>query len=630
MVQAKLPRRVQQHFSNGWRKIANSQVNTQHFHKTINTENGGKMKQAEMKNIKIADLVSSDKNPRKHFDEVTLHELATSILEKGLLQPIIVRPKGKKFEIVAGERRFRASKIAELKEIPCIVRELTDEEAFDLMITENLQREDVQPMEEAAAFNELLKRNNDFSMLAVRFGKSEVYVRLRVKLLDLISDFQELLEADVISISIAQELCKQQDYIQEEIYKDSFTDRDKSWWKCPRLHDLKNSIKRNANPLLSEAKFDITDKKLKKDAGACTNCVSNTACLSALFPEDTENARCTNPRCFKQKTEIAFEKTLESVSKDSSIIIGHTHPHWDNDRNDVTKLEKLGYSVVDVSRWSRILEPDAPDMPEESNYDLTDLEEAAEFSEEMELYKADLAEYENEKKEYESKMADPQLIKVFVVNKGCIEYFEASAQNEESGSQIVKNSVHELELKLKRNNELEVENSDKEITKFLQTQFDDKEDKTVLVEFGVYQEPVAKALKVIMLLECGWKVLQDIGEKYAKGKESDVRKTAFDIVDEISDADWNLVVKDYLLRKLGSTAPFYELAKHKTKVEISRFVNRDVTVEISNRHYEKYNKRNANIEAQINELKRPASEQQAEKPAKKSKKIQEPAEVPAE
>src|ERR1035437_3929835 len=114
----------------------------------------------------------SQMNPRKSFDEGSLKELAESISKQGLLQPITVRTipnaivnepedlKGKNLvEIVCGARRYRASKMTDMVEVPCIIKEMTDEEAFDAMITENLQRKDVAPMDEARAFFELHKRN---------------------------------------------------------------------------------------------------------------------------------------------------------------------------------------------------------------------------------------------------------------------------------------------------------------------------------------------------------------------------------------------------------------------------------------------------------------------------------------
>ena len=126
-----------------------------------------------IQNIPMWKIIVSPMNPRKTFDEEALHELADNIRRQGLLQPITVRPVEEilnadgsvcRYEVVCGERRYRAFllnqkiRVKVPSTIPCIVRELTDEQAFDAMITENLQRKDVDPTEEAFAFGELAKR----------------------------------------------------------------------------------------------------------------------------------------------------------------------------------------------------------------------------------------------------------------------------------------------------------------------------------------------------------------------------------------------------------------------------------------------------------------------------------------
>ena len=120
---------------------------------------------------------------RKNFDETSLAELAESIRQQGVLQPIGVRPiADNRFEIVFGERRYRASLMAELAEIPAIVMEISDETAEEMAITENLQRKDVTPIEEANAYQKLIDSGrHDVQSLTVQFGKTEAYIRTRLK-----------------------------------------------------------------------------------------------------------------------------------------------------------------------------------------------------------------------------------------------------------------------------------------------------------------------------------------------------------------------------------------------------------------------------------------------------------------
>lgn len=143
-------------------------------------------------------------NPRKVFNEEALEELALSIKGKGVIQPIVVRPVGNRYEIVCGERRFRASLIAGMENIPACIKELSDDEAEEYAITENLQRKDVSPLEEAEAFSKLVSGGKyDINSLAIKFGKSEAFIRGRLKLVNLIMEFRNMLEKDAINIGVA-------------------------------------------------------------------------------------------------------------------------------------------------------------------------------------------------------------------------------------------------------------------------------------------------------------------------------------------------------------------------------------------------------------------------------------------
>ena len=107
--------------------------------------------------ININDIKPNENQPRKIFDEDKISELAASIVEHGIIQPLVVRKTGSGYEIVAGERRWRASRKAELKEVPCIIREFSDEENMLIAIIENMQREDLNPIEEAEGLNQMIK-----------------------------------------------------------------------------------------------------------------------------------------------------------------------------------------------------------------------------------------------------------------------------------------------------------------------------------------------------------------------------------------------------------------------------------------------------------------------------------------
>lgn len=157
--------------------------------------------------IAIKKIVANDKQPRKDFDEQKLNELADSMKQHGVLQPVILRKKGTTYELVAGERRWKAAAIAGIEKIPAIVRELSDADVMEIALIENLQREDLNPMEEALAYRSLM---NDFGLtqeeLSKRVGKSRSQIANTVRLLNLNREIQTLVSLDKLSAGHARAL----------------------------------------------------------------------------------------------------------------------------------------------------------------------------------------------------------------------------------------------------------------------------------------------------------------------------------------------------------------------------------------------------------------------------------------
>jgi ParB family transcriptional regulator, chromosome partitioning protein len=154
--------------------------------------------------LPINQLEGNKKQPRTVFDDAALVELSKSIAEKGVLQPLLVRPKGKKYEIVAGERRWRAAKLAGLMEVPVVIRELDDRETLEIALIENLQREDLNPLEEARAFQGLLDLGSTQDQVAQALGKGRSTIANSLRLLLLSRDAQQALEEGIISAGHAR------------------------------------------------------------------------------------------------------------------------------------------------------------------------------------------------------------------------------------------------------------------------------------------------------------------------------------------------------------------------------------------------------------------------------------------
>ena len=174
-------------------------------------------KNEEIQNISLDELRSNPYQPRKNFDEEALQELANSIKEHGVFQPIIVKKSIKGYEIIAGERRVKASKLAGLTEIPAIVRDFNDTQMMEIALLENLQREDLNAIEEASAYKKLQETLAlTQEELANRLGKSRSHITNMIGLLSLPQSIQDYIIQDKISMGHARVLSKLEDENQQE------------------------------------------------------------------------------------------------------------------------------------------------------------------------------------------------------------------------------------------------------------------------------------------------------------------------------------------------------------------------------------------------------------------------------
>lgn len=259
------------------------------------------MKDQTYQEVELTKIFANPWNPRKNFSGTKFDELVASIREKGVLEPVLLRPKDGKMEIVAGERRFRASsRLAEENggmedaRIPAMVRELSDDEAFEIMTIENLQREDLTELEEARSFQIYLKRKGKDALpeLAERTGINPRYIRRRVAVLNLPKKVLKLWEKGTLKYGHLEQLAR---------LKDKAGILECIEWLQPgwmdegvrSVRDLKRHINHQAIEL-KHAKFDLEKE-------GCLFCPQNTDVQKDLFGLSDDSVRCLNPKCFKEK-----------------------------------------------------------------------------------------------------------------------------------------------------------------------------------------------------------------------------------------------------------------------------------------------------------------------------------------
>ncbi len=313
----------------------------------------------QVKNILVSDICPSELNPRKTFDQESLAELAQNIKENGLVQPITIRkcPKGSdtKYEIVCGERRYRATILNGDTEIQCIIKDLDDKQAFAAMIIENLQRKDVDPLEEAAAFTKLY---NDGTMkiaeIAKMLGKSTSFVIGRIQLNNIIPEFVQLMRDGTLYLVHLLEICKLTKEQQTTLYEECFSPACIARWtqKILKLEILHAMIDEHVMNFLDTAKFDTKDSSFSCGHD-CEDCPFNTKNKPESF-KDANRPRCMKSECFTTKT---MEYILRAAKESGLTLVyqGTGNEKW------IEAAKVAGLSLVNADDRKYVLLPVEPD-----------------------------------------------------------------------------------------------------------------------------------------------------------------------------------------------------------------------------------------------------------------------------
>lgn len=222
--------------------------------------------------VKITKVEPNREQPRKNFDEDALQELADSIKQFGLLQPILVQDRKTHYEIIAGERRWRAAKLAGLKEVPVIIRNYTEQEIVEISLIENIQREDLNPIEEAQAYKKLLTEFNlKQDEVAERVSKSRTAVTNSMRLLKLCDEVQQMIIDDMISTGHARALISIEDPEQQYTIAQRVFDEKLSVRDVEKLVKDLNKPQKPKKEVVEDKSLDIiyqdVEEKLKQSLG---------------------------------------------------------------------------------------------------------------------------------------------------------------------------------------------------------------------------------------------------------------------------------------------------------------------------------------------------------------------------
>lgn len=285
--------------------------------------------EVEFETVGIERLQESKTNPRRAFAKDALSDLTKSIAEKGVLVPLLVRrikegvgPAYGHMEILAGARRFRAAKAAGCRHVPVLIRDLDDTQALEVQVIENLQRQDIHPLEEAEGYKQLLERGKyEIADLAAKVGKSESYIYQRLKLAELVPAAKKAFGQEEITAGHAILIARLQPEQQKQALEVATDDYEKM-----SVRDLGEWIQREILLDLHSASFPKDEENIVPGVQACVNCPKRTGFAPALFPDVKKKDTCTDPGCFHKKAEAflriqvaeaqAAEKPLLQLSGD--------------------------------------------------------------------------------------------------------------------------------------------------------------------------------------------------------------------------------------------------------------------------------------------------------------------------
>lgn len=292
---------------------------------TLNNSEG------EFLRVPLDSIVIEGINPRRTFDEEKLQELTASVREKGVLEPLLVRPlakpKGKgRYGLIAGERRFKAAQRANLKTVPVIARNYTDQEALEIAVIENEQRADVPVLEKAEGYQKLMKEYGySAEQLAAKISKSEAHVHSTVKLLIIPEFARQFLNDGTISKSHAEIIARVPNEEGRErlagqiLYGHESQRGGKKNLSVCTVREAKSFADRFTKEL-SKAKFDTTDPTLNPEIGACTTCPFKSGNNRLEYPEGRADV-CNNVPCYEKKEAAARAIKLRSLEATGVSII---------------------------------------------------------------------------------------------------------------------------------------------------------------------------------------------------------------------------------------------------------------------------------------------------------------------
>lgn len=302
-----------------------------------------------VRQIPVEQIQPSATNPRKHYDQAALEELAASIKAVGVQVPLSLRLMAipnMPYEIVGGERRWRAAQIAGLAAVPAIARVMTDAECREAQLVDNLQRADLSPIEEAECYEALHAAELPVEVLAAKAGKTVQYVTQRLRLLQLIPEAREAMRQGVINLTLALLIARLASGMQEKatlyavdpkrfMQGDLATkiksakkhiEQDNGYWRCATETGMRDWIAEHTLLPLKGVAWRLDDVDLIPGAGPCTTCPKRSGNATMLFGDIAAGDNtCTDPECYGRKQKASMKEALKASAGAVKLLSSESH-----------------------------------------------------------------------------------------------------------------------------------------------------------------------------------------------------------------------------------------------------------------------------------------------------------------
>lgn len=520
--------------------------------------------------VNLNEIVISSFNVRGTFHENSIQELANSMRENGLINPLTLRRvSNNQYEIICGERRFRAAKLLGWERIDAYIKDVTNDEAQELCLIENIQREDISPIEEAKAF-EKLQTTGDLNELVSRTGKSANYIRVRLQLNSLIPEIANLLNQEDITFGVATVICSYSKEIQREVFEKFYHVESYNNWFSYNKEEVRRRIESIYTTQLDQYCFDLSD---------CKSCPHNTANFS-LFGD---GGKCVNKSCLNEKNTKYLTDEAIRLKKENPLVV-LCAPTYGQTNDSVIGNLKLQEYEIQEDNHCRLY----PSKPEEPEY--ADISDEEEIQKAKSRYEEDVQTYNQFIEELKQKEEKGELTRYAVIRDKNIQ-FKYREHETKNPHEELKKQLSNLKTKDKRNQELKVINTVKDTKEFME-----QNEIMVSKEFSTHEECLLYFFLLSSLNPKHYPIFGLPNNTYFL--EDEQKKNI--VESGLTDEQKNVIRRDFILKKFDSA--FGSGTTSNLYVQFMKEHFHDEVVKIEKKYEEVYNKRYIKIKEQISTL----------------------------